>query len=200
MMEFIGDAFRTFGVAASGGLTGLLGLVVRQGFEWLNRREERALLKMKQDHEIAKLNASAAVMREEYAANIRIAETNAESARDVANAQAFAGSFQTEPRRYATAKPPKGVIGSIGWSLMILVDLSRGLIRPGMTVYLVVLTTMMAVELQRLMDLYGMRLASQDVLALMKMILETVLYLTVTCVTWWFGVRQTGRAPSLQNR
>jgi len=173
----------------SGGATGLLGAGMQLLFGWLGKREDRKNLEMRNAHEIALRKADAEIMAQEWAARTKVAETEADAAKDVEASRAFAASFKMEPVRYSDGVKPAG------WQrgALVLVDVVRGLIRPGLTIYLCAVTTLIYFQARGL--LAQENLDAAQALALMDRIIQTVLYLTTTCVLWWFGTRMERGAP-----
>lgn len=188
----------TGGIAAvaSGGITGLLGIGLQRAFDWLARREDRKAQESRQAHEVNMLRANAEVQAQEWAARTRMAETEAAGRQAVAEQEAFAASFRLEPERYAEGGRPKGWIGAAGWLLMVLIDFIRGFVRPGLTVYLCAITTLIYFEARDILDRYGMVIPADMAFDLVKQIILTILYLTTTCVLWWFGTRNPSRPPA----
>lgn len=76
-MEWLGDALGFLGAAATGGLTGILGLGVKGLFGWLEARTEIQKLTIMQNHELAlqKLNIEARGQELEREAQIAQEET-----------------------------------------------------------------------------------------------------------------------------
>lgn len=179
----------------AGGATGLLGILAQRFFDWKSRQLEIQETKQKQAHEIAVIEANGKLMAQEYAAKSQIAQVEAEGRSDVAASASFAASFKAEPARYAEGTRPKGVWGNMGWFLMVLIDFIRGIVRPALTVYLCALTTLIYFQAQAIMDRYGMVIEAKDAFILVVRIIETILYLTTTCLLWWFGTRNTSQPP-----
>jgi len=75
----------------------------------------------------------------------------------------------------------------------VIIDFIRGIVRPGLTVYLCALTTMIYVQARELLGKEDMTLASA--IELEKLIVQTILYLTTTCILWWFGTRNSAPQP-----
>lgn len=84
----------------------------------------------------------------------------------------------------------KGVQGKWAKFFFGLVDFCRGMIRPSLTVYLVVLTSLMYWSMVELIDGIGTGISDTTAVNIIIQIVVMVLYLTTTCVTWWFGGRQ----------
>jgi uncharacterized membrane protein len=181
---------------ASGGITGLLGIGIQRIFDWLGEREKRETLRIKMQHDLDMVKANAEVMMQEGAQRAKVAQIEGETRQEVAASEAFSASFQTEPKRYAEGPRPKGGWGAAGWFLMVLIDFIRGIVRPGLTVYLCAITTMIYREAADLIDRYGMTMPVDDAVKLVTQIIMTILYLTTTCVLWWFGTRNQDKAPA----
>ena len=181
------------GSVFSGGVTGLLGIVAQRVFDWLHVREQRALQKDKQAHEIELRRVDAEIMDKEWQGRARVAEVEAQGREAEADSHAFAASFETEPQSYAArVKPTRGQ----GW-LLVLLDFIRGIVRPGLTLYLCVLTTIIYVQMQALLALTGGAITATVAAEMTVLIVQTVVYLTTTCLTWWFGTRNKQGAPGM---
>lgn len=180
------------GVSAilSGGATGLLGVLLQRGFDFLKGKQDLALLKLKNDHELAMRDKDAALMREEWAGRLRVAETEGAAKSDVAQSEAFATSLLREPERYTNAST---LTPAQQW-FMVALDFARGLVRPGLTVYLCALTTVIWYQVRQLLSVED--LATSDVLDVWRTVVSTILYLTTTVVLWWFGTRNKQVQPA----
>jgi hypothetical protein len=185
MLEIIGTLFTSI---LSGGATGLIGVVAQRWADYKNKQLDIELQKVKFEHELSMREADAKLMQQEWAGRLQVAAATAEGEEAVAANQALAASFAMEPQRYATGELTTGQ----RW-LMVLLDLLRGIVRPGLTLYLCVLTTLIYQESRVLLALSN---ASEATAAkLTEMVVGTVLYLTVTCVLWWFGTRNRQKPP-----
>lgn len=188
MLDLIGG-----GLAAilSGGATGLLGIGLQRLFDHWKLKQELDQMREKHAHEQKMREIDVQLMKEEWAQRVRVAQVEGETAREVADSQAFAASFQTEPKRYS-----EGVkVGKAGAFLLVLADVLRAIVRPGLTVYLAWISTEIYNASQAILamgDLDGKTLAG-----LHQQIVLTLLYLFVTCVTWWFGTRNKAPQPKL---
>ncbi len=169
----------------SGGLTGLLGVVVQRIADYKNKQLDIQISREKNEHDIKMREVDALIMAQEWAARTQVATIEAESKMDVADSAAFASSFN-EPVRYSEGVKPTKFAGS----MLILLDFIRGIVRPGLTIYLCVLTTMIYFQAK---NLIGEGLDPLKAYDLLNEIVGTVLYLTVTCLLWWFGVRNKAK-------
>ena len=188
MLEIIGTIF---GSVFSGGATGLIGVAVQRYADYKNRQLEMQIAKQKFDQDLALKQVDMQIMEKEWAARVQVAQTEAEAAADAAASQAFAASYAMEPKRYSEGVP----VGKAGGFLLVLLDLFRGVVRPALTVYLCVLTTMIYYQARILIDRED--LDPEQALQIEHLIVGTILYLTTTCVLWWFGTRNKQEQPKI---
>lgn len=166
-----------------GGITGLIGSVVTRIFDFKTKKLELELEEQKAKHAIELKRVDAEVMAQEWAARTKMAEVESAGKEAVADSEAFAKSFN-EPMRYSEGVDPTS---AQGW-LLIALDTLRAIVRPGLTIYLCVLTTLLYIDAHRL--LVQSDFPQQDATGLTNRIVNMILYLTTTCVLWWFGTRQ----------
>lgn len=172
-----------------GGATGLLGIVLQRFADYKNRQLDIALEKSRSEAEVARRNADLALIKEEYAGKVRMAQEETTAAREVADSNAFAKSLFTEPTRYSS---DKGLTTNQQWLLVVL-DFIRGVVRPLLTVYLCVLTTYIWWQVRQLLAVED--LDAQNVLLVWQKVVDTILYLSTTCILWWFGTRNKAVQP-----
>ena len=153
-----------------GGLTGLVGGIAQKVADYKTKKLELEMLQKKTEAEIQLRRVDAEIMAQEWAARTKVAEIETASAD-------FKASFN-EPVLYSEKVTPTV---RQGW-LLVLVDFLRGFVRPFLTLYLVVVTTVMYLRTD------GGAINAQSVV-------DTILYLSVTACTWWFGSRGTN-APT----
>ena len=102
-----------------------------------------------------------------------------------ADARSLVASYDND--RAAYLDPSAQKTSKFARTMFTIVDSVRGLIRPILTLYMVVLATMMFVWAQRLA---GDKAITPDAaVQLIGQIVATILYLTTACVLWWFGSR-----------
>jgi hypothetical protein len=158
----------------SGAVTGLLGSAVNGYFSYKNKKLD------------IELNNS------KYAHETRMVELKANAAIEIEDSKAFKEAVSSEPKKYyeGTEYSPFQ-----RW-LMIGLDFVRGAVRPVLTLYLCILTTVIYIKAERVMSI-DLLLPSMAY-DLVNQIINTVLYLTVTCVCYWFGSRGN-KAPNSSN-
>lgn len=143
-----------------GGLTGLIGGIAEKITAYKTKKLELELQKEKFANEIALRKVDAEIMQQEWAARTKVAEVEGAAKVEVEDAKAFATSYRMEPKTYG-----------IKW-----LDALRGSIRPALTLYLCAVVTTMYLRTD------GGTIDAQSVA-------NTILYLCVTAVCWWFGSR-----------
>lgn len=147
-----------------GGVTGLIGSVTQRVFEYKTKQLDIQLQK------------------EKFAREIELKKLETAAAIDVEDSKAFKSALESEPKKYSTDT----LTEKQNW-LMVTLDFMRGAIRPILTVYLCAITTIIYVRAARLLNndviLPGMAFE------LTQQIIQTILYLTTTCVLFWFGTR-----------
>lgn len=190
MLELLGTALSSI---VGGGMTGILGVVVQRIADYKNKQLDLQLITIKNGHEIHMREVDADIMREEWAARTRVAEIEAEAKENVADAEAFSASFN-EPKTYS--EPTKHSIGQ-AW-LMVILDFIRGIVRPTLTIYLCVLTTLIYLHSKKLMYAHGQSMTPDQAMNHVNLVVGTVLYLTTTCVLWWFGTRNKQPQPKVK--
>lgn len=187
MFEILG---LIFGNIFSGGATGLIGVVLQRFADYKNKQLDLQIELQKQAHEINMRKVDAEISAQEWAARTQVAQVEAAGKEAVADAQAFAASFGLEPNRYA-----EGVKLTQGQAwLMVALDALRGSIRPVLTVYLCLLTTLVWYQARAVLG--AEQLEAEAAIEVWKMVVGNILYLTTTCVLWWFGTRN--RQPQLK--
>lgn len=167
-----------FGSVLSGGATGLIGMAIQRYADYKNKQQDMLNRVEERKHELAVMNA-------EWQGRLSVAKTEGESARDVADSQTLTASYQGAFDRLAQWDMKNDPWWSKIWLLMA--DFLRAMVRPGLTVYLCVLTTLIYLEARSLVAVE--EITAEDALGLQRRIVETILYLTTTCVLWWFGTR-----------
>lgn len=174
----IGTILDLFTSSGAGAMLGLFG-------SWLTKREERLNLKLSLENEIAlaEIRKNEAIL--EFNHEVEMADSShravlseAEISRDIAELGGFIESQKAGMRLYGHK----------------LVDTIRGLMRPLITTYLLILATTLIVTMGELIG--GLESLPPEALSeAFEDAITQVLFLTTTAVTWWFGSR-----PSSQKR
>lgn len=164
------------GSILSGGATGLLGTAIQRYADHKNKKLDIQLKAQEQAHELAVFKARSEMAAAEWAGKM-----------DVEDSKAFNTSLTSEPKVYSegTARTP-----AQNW-LMVILDFIRGIIRPGLTLYLCTITTVIYHEASSLLN--AGFILPEMAYELVHNIVNTILYLTTTCVLWWFGTRNKAK-------
>jgi hypothetical protein len=190
MFSLIGTLFTSI---ISGGATGIFGVAVQRYFDLKNKDRDIQLESMRQGHEINMRKVDLEIMQKESEAKVSVAKIDAASAEAVADSQSFAASF-ADPKPYSD-----DVVATRGqgW-VLILLDVVRGLVRPTLTVYLCILTSLVYFQAYNLLKAEGVAMDVSQAMRLIEMVVGTILYLTTTCVLWWFGTRNKQKPPKIR--
>lgn len=184
--ELLGSIF-------GGGVTGLLGAVLQRYSDYKTKQLELQMQEKNNAHEIEMKKADAEIMAQEWAGKTQVAETEAKAAESTADAQGFTAAITSEPQRYSTAAT---MTTGQAW-LMVALDFLRGVVRPALTLYLCAITTMVYWEARALVGPNRPPISVDDAVGLLTIITSTILYLTTTCVCFWFGTRNHQSPPRL---
>ncbi len=186
MFEAVGDVLSS---ALSGGVTGLLGAGLSA---WVRSGEQ----KRTQTHELAMREADRAEMELEYNLRAAEAEQKADAATAIATQQAVAEMDRAEvdlrkaSYRHDRATYGPGLFGRI-------VDGIRGVVRPFVTAYVLMLVTYIAWVLVKVMG--GVEgLPMEEVVRLFARVVDSILYLANVVIIWWFGERAVQKARAGQ--
>jgi len=85
-------------------------------------------------------------------------------------------------------------IASIISFLFGFTDFIRGMIRPTLTVYLCGVTTWVTLMAWEIMQSSGTAITATQAMTIFQDTTSIVVYLTVSCVTWWFGDRRMAKS------
>lgn len=169
MLSTLVDILTSSGAGAGLGLFG----------SWLTKREERLGMRLAMEKELAlaKLTKEEAALEMEHALAMADKEhvralTEGEMKTEIAEISAFRESLKQNTVKTGLA----------------FIDTLRGLMRPLITAYLLLLATWISLELSSLTG--GFKALPAPLLAsLFEDIIQEILFLTTTAVTWWFGSR-----------
>lgn len=189
-----------------GAATGILGNAVGGIFKWLNGKQELKKQELQNNHDVAMVQAETQAMIMESKANIAITNAKVEGEIEVADANIYLQSQKegnktsfdnkwieilfsvTGNWRYITI--PAGVIVACSFGF---IDFLRGVIRPTLTTYLVGLTTYITYLAWQIMQTHGLSLSADQAVDIYTNVTSIVIYLTVSCVTWWYGDRRMSK-------
>jgi len=176
------------GSVLSGGVTGLVGAAISRYADYKQAELNVKVNYDKNQHDLDMKAMDHKIMQEEWAQRTSIAELEADARMDIADTAAFVESFKTDHR---LSNPTKLTRTQNAW--LAFVDGVRGLIRPGLTLYLCLVTT--AVYMQASAIIKTRDITPDQAVDIYQQISSTILYLTTTVVLWWFGSRTREHKP-----
>lgn len=183
-----------------GGVTGLLGNVITSIMNYKTQ-------KLKNDHEIALVKVQTEAMIAEAKAQIEITKARIEGEVEIADSQAYMESIKHGNQTSFSDKwidklfsvQGKMRYFSIPIALIIaflfgLIEWIKQFMRPGLTTYTVLMTTWITFTAYDILKARGIEALTADkALGIFNDVTSIVIYLTVSCVTWWFGDRRVAK-------
>lgn len=190
-----------------GGVTGLIGNVVGGIFKYKHAKIEKEMQGSRQSHEVSMVKAESDAMIAESKANIAITRAQVEGAVELEDAKAYMQSQKEGNKALFSNKwVDKLLAPEIGkWKIITapiavfiaflfgFTDFLRGVIRPSLTVYLCGVTTWVTWKAWEIMQMEGVIMDLESATAIFNDTTSIVTYLTVSCVTWWFGDRRMAK-------
>jgi hypothetical protein len=190
-----------------GGVTGLLGNLVGAYFKYKDAQIQVDLQKAKFQHELAMVSAETQAMIMESKANIAITRANVEGAIELEDAKAYAISQQEGNKNLLGqdwitkmlavegkyAKPLAVGAAVIIATAFGFADWLKGILRPGLTLYLTGVSTWVTYKAYEILTANQAVLGTAQSVAIFSNAVDVVTYLTVSCVTWWFGDRRLSK-------
>lgn len=183
-----------------GGVTGLIGNIVTGVVNYKTR-------KLEVEHEQKMVELETKAMLAEAEANIKVTKAQVEGAVELADSAAYMESIKQGNKPLFSERWVDNLFKVEGWARFIavpaailvallfgFVDWLRGLMRPALTMYLTGMTTYITLLAWKIMQEHGiMTLGSEGATEIFNHVISIVIYLTVSCVTWWFGDRRIAK-------
>ncbi|MDF2178374.1 hypothetical protein P2G88_08930 [Aliiglaciecola sp. CAU 1673] len=168
------------GIFSSSGLGAIVGLFG----SWLTKREERRNMALKLEFEVKMAEIRKAEAEMEFNHELALADKQIERAqvegeiqRDVAEMAAFKESLKEQQQMYEIK----------------FVDAVRGLMRPLITVYLLIIATYVTLKIGGFVGGMEGAMPEQEMVIMYKDTIAQVMFLVTTAVTWWFGSRPSSQ-------
>jgi len=183
------------GSGVFGAITGLAGSAITAYTSY-------KMQKMKNEHELKRIEAETQSMIQEQKAKIKVVEAQTEGEVRKAETEALAKSyeglskdlFQESYMKYLTESRWARVWApALVGLLFALVDVLRRAARPVLTYYLVGASTWLTILVWEAVHNTGGALDAAKATALLDQLVMTILYLTVSSVTWWFCDRRMAK-------
>jgi hypothetical protein len=155
----------------------------------------------KDEHEIKMVEAETTAMVTEANANIKINEAKIQGDLEILDGEIYKTSIKEGNKRdvsnktidYLLSTPWLMPFGVILVMLLGLVDFLKSFMRPGLTAYLVALTSWITYKAMEIITAHQTLLSTEQAMALFMNVVNIIIYLTVSCVTWWFGDRRVAK-------
>lgn len=189
-----------------GGVTGLIGTVVGGIFKYKTMKAQIELKKVEHSHELQMVEAETSAMIAESKANISITRAQVEGAIDLEDAKAFVQSQKEGNKSMFSNKWIEKLFSVKGkWQIITLplamliatmfgfTDFLRGILRPVLTIYLCGATTWVTMMAWKIMQTQGLEISSSQAVTIFNDTTSIITFLTVSCITWWFGDRRLGK-------
>ncbi len=184
-----------------GGITGILGNCLTSWFKFKN-------IKLELTHKEKMVDLETKAMIEEAKAQIQVTQARIEGEVELADAEAFqtsqkVGSQKLFHEKWIDMLMEAGKAKYYGWILQLIggmiaaafafVDLMNTAMRPTLTAYLMGCSTYITYMAWKIMQTNGLDITADQAVALFGQVTSTMIYLTVSAVTWWFGDRSMSK-------
>jgi len=176
-------------------VTGLIGSVVTG---YTNYKTQ----KLKNEHEQKMVELETSAMIAEAEANIKITQAQVEGEIELEDAKAYVESQKQVGSKLFDAKWIDKLwsgnkfhrfLATCAAMFFAFIDMWKASIRPFITTYLVVLSTIVTYMAWNVLQKYGLEMSSNEAVSLFNEMVLMVKYLTVSCVTWWFADRRLAK-------
>lgn len=166
----------------TGGLTGVFGAIFTQVADFFKRKQE-----LKHEVELRRLDIEIMDKEWEYRNQQSLIESEVKMSKSAD--RLLEASYAADSARYYVSTK----VSSVSSTLLVFVDVVRGLIRPALTIYLIWLVADTRSEINTIIKNAGgmTALDMSQAFTIYHSTIEMVLYLAATCVAWWFGTRST---------
>jgi len=180
-----------------GAITGLIGSVITGITNY-------KMQKIKNDHEIRMIQAESDAIRIEAEANIKVTRAETEGKVAIAEVEALKETYRQAAKplfersymRILMASRWFSWIGALIAFLFGFVDFMSKSCRPVLTYYLMGCSTWLTIITYKIMKEStgsGNVLATDKAYDLFYLVVMAIIFLTVSCVSWWFCDRQTSK-------
>lgn len=197
MGDFFNAVLGVLGAAFSGGATGLIGVALKLWFDHKKAQNDLAILQ-EQNRSAEKLVELENARSERHDQALEREALEERLGREAeADSESLQASYKLDQSTVLSDDLLRYCIEKSGWFFGWFLALSLGTvavwrrgIRPALTTFLVIVTWRMYEEFMTLMENSGPVLSALEVHDLLLIIIQTIVYLTVTCTVWWYGVSQ----------
>jgi len=184
-----------------GTVTGLAGTVLTSVLSFKQQRE-------KNKHDIELLKAQTEATIKEAEANIKVSEIQVAGDLQKLEVQGWLETLKQNSTPAIDSKVIEKLLsggkvsrffGILLSFLMGIVEFLKGVMRPGLTLYVMVLASIVTFKSIDIINAQGSLIGVDDAKLIFQNSLDVIWYLTVTLVTWWFGDRRTAKFSNRLN-
>lgn len=182
-----------------GGVTGLVGNIITA---WSNYKTQ----KLKNEHAERMYEFKIQELGAKTDAAIKITEAKISGEVELADSRAYDTSQREGNKKAFGDTWIEKLFSVTGWMsyvavpvalvlamLLGFVDFLKGLMRPGLTLYLTGVTSFLTWQAYEILQQAGTVLTGDQAFDIYTKVTSIVIYLTVSCVTWWFGDRRIAK-------
>lgn len=185
----------------TGGASGLLGVVTGLVGNALTSYTNLKTQKLKNDHEIKMVEVETNAMIAETEANLKITEKQIEGDLLKAEEANYSTVLKEGNKQLLSdnvllkmySSPWTAWIGVVISFLLGFLDVIKGFMRPGLTIYLVVLTSYITIYSKEILESKQELMTIVAAQELFSSVTQIIIYLTVSTVTWWFADRRVAK-------
>ena len=183
-----------FGSAAGGGLLGLIGTAFKGWQEIKDRQNERLHLERMREQDLAEIqlehDLAIKQTETEFEGMATLKNIEREISHDISAAKNLSDSYKHDKATYSqiALKKLSGFYAGFAGFFLVLVDVLRGVMRPGITAYLLIIESYIAWYLYQLVLSLNL-ITGDNAMELLTQVVLSIVFLTSTSITWWFGSR-----------
>ena len=200
-MDFLTNLLTGGASGLLGGITGLFGGAITAftnfKMQKLKNAHDLVMLEAETNAMIAESNAATEREKARVEGEIEVAEVTALTASYKEAAKpSFDSSYMKMLMEDGRWFYPRVIMGTLIAFLLGVVDFIKALCRPFLTFYLMGASTWVTLLAYKiLLDSLGEGnvITPEQAFELFNIAINTVMYLTVTCVSWWFADRRTAK-------
>jgi hypothetical protein len=178
------------GGVASGGFTALFGGITGVVGAWLRQKHDLAVMKLQSEEKGRDRLHELAVMDREAASAEKLALVHLDETTIAGELAAMGKSIEAEAAGATWSTP--WMSKATGWAGKVVavalgaVDVVRGLIRPALTLSLVLMTYQLWFDMSKQL---GASFPTATASSVVVRVVDMILFLTCMAVGWWFGSR-----------
>lgn len=185
-----------FGSIFAGGATGLLGIFLQKYFDLQTKKLDIEAAQKRAEIELQLRDKDLQIMNAEWEQRSKVAQIEGDASIGVEAQKAFGQSLAADRATYLTADLAKE--SRFATVILAVLEFLRGVVRPVLTIILVWMSWKLYEQTDAILSAQGIQLSAEILQTQLLLIVQTLLYLSTTVVTWWFGVRNPQMPPSFK--